>query len=138
MRAGPVIILEDDEDDQLLLQAIIQELKIPNPIHFFLDGQQLLDYLANTQDQPFIILCDINMPRMNGLELRRYIDQDPQLKKKAIPFIFLTTDASPDLIQEAYESRIQGFFQKAGGYETAKQQLAGIMYYWLHCLHPHK
>ncbi|WP_317171611.1 response regulator [Spirosoma profusum] len=108
-----------------------------NPIHFFVTGQQVLDYLLTTSEQPFLILCGINMPKMNGLELRQRIEANQTLKQRAIPFIFLTTDASPSLIEEAYEGTIQGFFKKSVGHEAAKEQLRWIMGYWQHCLYPY-
>ena len=76
MRSGPILLIEDDEDDQFLLQQMIHGLDVKNQLRFFSNGQQVLDYLRVTQEQPFVILCDVNMPVMNGLELRRKIDQD--------------------------------------------------------------
>ncbi len=73
------------EDDQYLLMQVLGQLDVKNKIHFFSNGQQMLDYLALTQEQPFLIFCDMNMPLMNGLELRRHIYANPELKKKAIP-----------------------------------------------------
>jgi CheY-like chemotaxis protein len=108
-----------------------------NPIEFFGDGQQALAYLEKTKEQPFLILCDINMPRMNGIELRQRIDASGYLRKKAIPFIFLTTAGEDRLVELAYTSTIQGFFQKAHSYEDLKQQLNMIVMYWLRCSHPH-
>lgn len=137
MRSGPIIIIEDDEDDQFFIKKILDELDVPNAVHFFENGQQVLDYLSVNVEQPFIILCDVNMPLMGGLELRRHIDANEVIKKKAVPFIFLTTDASPRLVQDAYEATIQGFFKKAVGYQAAKEQLQWIVGYWLHCIHPH-
>lgn len=136
MLAGPIIIIEDDADDQYIFQKIIRELNVPNTIRFFNNGQLVLDYLQETEEQPFLIICDINMPLMNGLELRKCIERDEPMKKKIIPFIFLTTDASPALIQEAYEVTIQGFFKKTTGYEATKRQLEQIIGYWSLCLHP--
>ncbi len=136
MLTGPIIIIEDDADDQYIFQKVLRELNVPNTIRFFDNGQLVLKYMQETEEQPFLIICDINMPLMNGMELRRHVEQDAQLKKKIIPFIFLTTDASPDLIQEAYQVTIQGFFKKATGYEETKRQLEQIVGYWSLCLHP--
>ncbi|GAB3935237.1 response regulator [Larkinella terrae] len=137
MFTGPIIIIEDDEDDQFILEEIIRELNVPNPIRFFANGEQVLEYLLASLEQPFIILCDINMPLMSGLELRRAIDENETLRRKAIPFIFLSTDASPQLVNQAYETTIQGFFKKAVVYQQTKEQLHWIIGYWRHCVHPH-
>lgn len=136
-KVGPILCVEDDEDDQYLIEQLLRELGVTNPIEFFGDGQQALTYLEKTREQPFLILCDINMPRMNGIELRQRIDANWYLRKKAIPFIFLTTAGEDRLVELAYTSTIQGFFQKAHGYEDLKQQLNRIVNYWRSCSHPH-
>ncbi|QMW00974.1 response regulator [Spirosoma foliorum] len=138
MNSGPIIIVEDDEDDQFLLQRIFQELEVENPVHYFSNGQQVLDYLTTTDEIPFLILCDVNMPIMSGIELRKLISEHDTLSQKAIPFIYLSTDASLPIVENVYKDTIQGFFQKAVGYQAAKEQLYWILGYWQYCVFPHK
>ena len=133
---GPIIAIEDDVDDQFLLKTAIEELKIANKILFFENGQEALVYLQSTQEQPFLILCDINMPIMNGLELREHIDRNEYLKKKSIPFVFLSTADNPNIIEAAYHSKIQGFYKKLSNFMDYKKQIRIIVDYWEHCLHP--
>ena len=133
---GPIISIEDDEDDQFLLERIVKQLNIPNEIRFFPNGQLALQYLIATDEQPFLILCDINMPIMNGLELRRRIIQSEYLRQKAIPFVYLTTAANTEIIREAYEAEVQGFFQKATDYAGFHNQIKLLFEYWKNCLHP--
>ena len=68
---GPVIIIEDDTDDQELLEIVFAELRLPNEIIFFLDGVTAYEYLTSVHNQPFLILSDINLPRLGGFELRK-------------------------------------------------------------------
>ncbi len=136
MLLGPIISIDDDSDDQFLIKSMINELLPAHQILFFQNGLQAHEYLLVTQDKPFLILCDINMPVMTGLELRNIIDADPYLKKKAIPFIFLTTSDYRSFIIEAYEGTIQGYFKKEGNYEEAKKSLELIIKYWQCCRHP--
>ena len=133
---GPILIIEDDEDDQFLLQSLLEELNVPNTLRFFFNGKTALDYLLTTTEQPFLIFCDINMPIMNGLELHGYISENAFLRKKAIPFVFLTTAANKPLIDEAYGQLIQGFYQKPTSMKIFKRQLETILEYWSSCLHP--
>ena len=70
-RIGPIIIAEDDVDDQEIMREVFESLSIANPLHFFTRGEEVLDYLATTQEKPFIIISDVNLVGMNGLELRR-------------------------------------------------------------------
>jgi CheY-like chemotaxis protein len=95
-----------------------------------------LQYLEATDEQPFLILCGINMPIMNGLELRRRINQSEYLRQKAIPFFYLTTAANTDIVREAYEQAVQWYFQKATNYAGFQQQMKLLVEYWQHCLHP--
>jgi CheY-like chemotaxis protein len=133
---GPILCIDDDEDDQYLIRQALQRLALPNPIISLTDGQQALDYLLTTQERPFLILCDINMPLMNGLELRRRVNASEELHKKSIPFVFLTTTASEYSIEEAYKESVQGFYQKSITYDGLFQQIKRIVEYWQHCLHP--
>lgn len=133
---GPIICVEDDEDDQYLIQYSLEELGVTNPIRFFVDGQAALEYLVAMNEQPFLILCDINMPRLNGLELRHQILESDYLRQKAVPFVFLTTAANKEMVQEAYNATVQGFYQKAHTVAGLKAQLRQIIEYWTSCLHP--
>ncbi|NIJ54313.1 response regulator [Dyadobacter arcticus] len=133
---GPIISIEDDADDQFLIKSVIEELEIPNKLLFFGNGLEALLHLETTMEQPFLIICDINMPVMNGLELRDRIDTNEYLRKKAIPFIFLSTADNPVVIDEAYESTIQGFFKKENSFRDLKQRFKAIFDYWQCCLHP--
>jgi len=133
---GPIISIEDDEDDQYLIGQVIRQLNLPNSLHFFSNGQTALNYLKTTVEQPFLILCDINMPIMNGLELRKEINGSEYLRNKSIPFVYLTTAANNQLVRDAYDSMVQGFYKKAIDYSGLNQQLKLIVEYWQNCLHP--
>jgi CheY-like chemotaxis protein len=133
---GPIILIDDDHDDLFLIQNILTELHVPNYLHFFQNGQIALDYLWSTKEKPLLILCDMNMPIMNGLELRRNINASPYLSNKSIPFIFFSTACDIKLIDEAYQSNIQGFYKKEHSYEELKQSVETIIRYWKSCLHP--
>lgn len=133
---GPIISVEDDEDDQFLIRDVLKELGVTNEILFFSNGQLALDYLIVAQEQPFLILCDVNMPVMNGLELHTKIAENEFLRRKAIPFVFLTTAANAKLVNEAYLKSVQGFYQKASSFEAFQKQIQAIIVYWQGCLHP--
>lgn len=133
---GPIISIEDDADDQFLIKSVIEELDITNELLFFSNGVEALLYLETTRDQPFLIICDINMPVMNGLELRERIDKNEYLRKKSIPFVFLSTADNPLVIETAYDSTIQGFFKKENSFEDLKTRIRVIYDYWSYCLHP--
>jgi CheY-like chemotaxis protein len=136
VKNGPIIVIEDDVDDQELLKEIFTELKISNLIKFFNSCMDALDYLINTVEKPFLILCDINLPAMTGLELCRKIKENNYLKVKSIPFVFLTTTNDHKVITNAYEMSVQGFFVKPTSIKELKDMVRMIIDYWMICRHP--
>lgn len=72
-KTGPIIVIEDDADDQAVLIELFQKLGYANKIVYFNDGNMALDFLNKTDVQPFLILSDINMPKINGFELRNKV-----------------------------------------------------------------
>jgi CheY-like chemotaxis protein len=135
-KTGPILVIDDDPDDQEMICRVLSKLNLLNHIMKFRDGEEAIAYLKDTTDKPLLILCDINMPLMNGIELKRYIESTPALKKKAIPFVFLTTTANPDQIGKAFDVSMQGFFSKGQTYDQLRETIASIISYWTRCEHP--
>lgn len=135
-KSGPIIIIEDDVDDQYLLQRTFEKLKVKNKTLFFSNGRDALEYLENEKDNPFIILCDINMPIMNGLELKETIHRNEYLRRKSIPFIFLTTSAQKADVDRAYQMMVQGYFEKSASMDEFESMIRLILKYWTECKHP--
>jgi CheY-like chemotaxis protein len=134
-KAGPIIIVEDDPDDQEMIERILSGMKVENERKYFSDGEDVLAYLRVTADSPFIIICDINMPIMNGIRLKEEIERDPDLKRKSIPFVYLSTSANPQQVKKAYELTVQGFFLKGQSYDALKASIRQIVDYWKICIH---
>ncbi|CAN5133849.1 response regulator [soil metagenome] len=133
---GPIVCIEDDDDDQHLMSVAIKELQVANELRFFTDGKTALQYLESTSQKPFLILCDINLPRMNGIDLRKQLNQNEYLRRKSIPFLFVSTAADPGLVRTAYDETVQGYFKKPARYSDLKEQIKLILAYWSECLHP--
>lgn len=133
---GPILIVDDDTDDHFIFQEIASDLQLENKMIFFRSGLEILPYLQTTNDRPFIIFCDINMPGMGGLELRKKINEDEYLKNKSIPFVFFTTAASKEQIREAYNLTVQGFFLKESRFDQTERTFKLVIDYWEKCKHP--
>jgi CheY-like chemotaxis protein len=137
MKSGPVIILEDDIDDQELLESIFRELNVKNKLIWFTIPGEAFNYLKTTSDQPFIIFCDVNLPMETGINFKKRIDDDPHLRKKSIPFVFYSTSVDQKTVNEAYtKMTVQGFFQKGNSFEEIKKTIRLIIDYWMLCKHP--
>jgi CheY-like chemotaxis protein len=134
---GPIIVIEDDADDQELLNEIFRELKIPNFVRFFNSCMNALDYLLTTIEKPFLIISDINLPAMTGMELCKKITDNESLKVKSIPFVFLTTTSDQKVITEAYKMFVQGFFVKPTSMHELKNMVRMIVDYWNICRNPY-
>lgn len=135
---GPIVIVEDDEDDQMIFGEVIADLKVPNEVKFFSSSSSALDYLINTNDSPFLIISDINLPGMDGKEFRKMIYNNEYLRKKAIPFVYITTATTKEQVAIAYEMMVQGFFIKPNTIDGISSLLNGIINYWKICLHPNR
>ncbi|HWJ04092.1 MAG TPA: response regulator [Verrucomicrobiae bacterium] len=133
---GPVIVIEDDIDDKEMLEDVFQKLGYPNKLIFFQDGQSALDFLNNSDVVPFIILSDINMPKLDGFALRHKIKMDAQLQIKCIPYLFFSTASSQKAVVDAYSLSVQGFFVKQNKMEELEKTISVIMEYWKRCVAP--
>ena len=136
-KSGPIIIIEDDADDKEIFESIVRDLNINNEIVWFIEAKSAFSFLKTTNKKVFLIFCDINLPGKNGIEFKRDIDNDPELRKKGIPFVFLSTQANQNDINEAYlKMTVQGFFKKGNNYNEMKAMLKNIFEYWKNSLHP--
>ena len=135
-KSGPIIVIEDDIDDQELLQEVFKILKYPNEVIFFLDGYKALEYIEATSSQPFLILSDINMPKINGLELKKKIHNNNELKIRCIPYLFFTTGVNRQAVYEAYAMSAQGFFIKPSTMKGLENTIRKIVEYWQECYAP--
>ena len=135
-RQGPIIIIEDDKDDQELLTEVFAKLKYPNELKFFADGQLALDYLNGTDIIPFLILSDINLPKLDGFALRSKIRMDADLQTRCIPYLFFSTAVNQRSVIDAYSMSVQGFFVKQNKLAEMEKTITVIMEYWKRCVSP--
>jgi CheY-like chemotaxis protein len=135
-KTGPIIVIEDDVDDQEVLTEIFNKLDYVNKIVFFTDGNKALEFLNKTDVQPFLILSDINMPRINGFELRSKVFTNEQLQTKCIPYLFFTTGANKKAVVDAYAMSVQGFFVKPNSIDAMERTIKKIVEYWQECIAP--
>ncbi len=135
-RNGPIIIIEDDEDDQELLKQVFKNLNVQNELIFFFDGHKALAFLSEPLTIPFIILSDINMPRLSGFELRDKLKNDSDLSIKCIPYLFFSTALDQKSVVEAYSKSVQGFFLKEDSYDELAKTISVIVEYWKRCAAP--
>ena len=133
---GPIIIIEDDDDDQLLLTKCFKTLKYTNELFFFTGGFEALTFLNSNDLIPFLILSDINLPKLDGFALRDKIKMDAKLQLRCIPYLFFSTVLNQDAVIKAYSVSAQGFFKKQDSMDELEKTIKVIMEYWKRCAAP--
>jgi len=133
---GPIIIIEDDADDQDILTEIFETLNYQNKVLFFSDGQEALNYIIDCKEPPFLILSDINLPKLNGFALREKLKMDENLSNKCIPYLFFSTASNQNSVIKAYSQSVQGFFVKNDSMSELEETIRAIMEYWRRCAAP--
>jgi CheY-like chemotaxis protein len=135
-KSGPIIIIDDSEEDQRIYVEIFKDLNFENELLFYSDGTQALEFLNKTEKVPFLVISDINMPKMNGFELRAQIYENQKLSIMCVPFLFFSTGVDKKAVYDAYAMSVQGFFRKPMSYDDLSKTMKNIMVYWKECIAP--
>jgi CheY-like chemotaxis protein len=100
--SNPILLVEDDNVDVMTVKRALKDLNIKNQLVSTANGEEALEYLKNNDNnKPCIILLDLNMPKMNGIEFLTIIKADKTLK--TIPVIVLTTSSQQQDIAESFK-----------------------------------
>jgi|ERR1700693_5306113 len=128
-REATVLIVDDDDIDASAIERALRKLKLLNAVCRARDGQEALNLLqAEAIPAPYIILLDINMPRMTGLEFLQVIRADPMLTH-AVVFV-LTTSKSDEDIVAAYREHVAGYMLKQRVDRDFLEVIGMIEHYW--------
>lgn len=130
------MFVDENRYTHKLLKRCLKELKLDNQVVTCYNGEEALSYLRDTEDKIFLILSEVTMPEMDGLELKRMIEMTPELKVKSIPFFYLTEVHLDAVVKTAYSLGIQGYFKKSADIEKLLKTLTCIFEFWTHCIHP--
>lgn len=106
----PILLVEDDEIDVELVKRGFVKHGIVNPLHVVGDGASALALLGESTNEKFLILLDINLPGMNGLELLNKIRESPKLRDSVV--FILSTSARPEDTKAAYSMNVAGYIVK--------------------------
>ena len=123
-----VLLIEDDTIEVMKLNRTISSLDLKHNITEARDGEQALAILKDTSALPDIILLDLNMPKINGIEFLKIIKSDPYLKY--IPTIVLTTSNNKRDLLECYKIGIAGYILKPLKYDDYVAKVEKLLAYW--------
>ena len=125
----PILLLEDDFVDAMMVKRAMKDIGVKNPLIRVIDGEEGLAYLRdNKNPRPCIIILDLNMPRMNGLEFLKIAKKDNQLK--TIPVIVLTTSRADQDKYECFSCSVAGYIVKSIRYEDFMNAMRILDLYW--------
>lgn len=127
--AKTVLLVEDDAIDAMTVQRAFKDLKLTNPLAHVTNGEEALDYLQDPSHAlPCVILLDLNMPRMNGVEFLRVVKADPNLKR--VPVVVLTTSTEDSDVVDSYKLCVAGYIVKPVDYKKFVEAIRTIDLYW--------
>jgi CheY-like chemotaxis protein len=124
-----VLLVEDDEGDVLITREAFEFYKIRNPLHVVTDGEQALQFVRRTgafadAPRPGLILLDVNLPRLSGLEVLAELKQDPELL--LIPVVMLTTSQAEEDILRSYKLHANAYVSKPVDFEHFTEAIRQI------------
>jgi CheY-like chemotaxis protein len=132
-----VMLIEDNVDHAELVIRTMQEHQIANQVRHFLDGQSALDYLLqrgeyskpHTNPRPHVILLDLRLPRLDGIDVLKTIKENDDLK--TIPVVVLTTSEAEKDVARAYYHHANSYLVKPVGFEEFRKLMDDLGFYWL-------
>lgn len=126
----PILLVEDDKVDQMTIKRGLYHLKKENPLIIKQNGLEALEYLDNDDNpRPGIIILDLNMPKMNGLEFLQHIKKNEI--HRLIPVIVMTTSLQDNDRMESFKHQVSGYMVKPVDYPQFLNSLKAILNYWM-------
>ncbi|GAK57675.1 response regulator receiver protein [Candidatus Vecturithrix granuli] len=125
----PILLVEDDQVDAMTVKRSLREINVTNHLLIAGNGEQGLQFLRNQdQEKPCIILLDLNMPKMNGIEFLQIVKNDKRLKR--IPVVVLTTSRNEQDRVESFDLGVAGYMVKPVDYQQFVDVVKTINLYW--------
>jgi CheY-like chemotaxis protein len=128
MKTLKILLIEDDMIEIMKLNRVISTLKLPHKLMEANNGEDALNLLKEKDNIPDIILLDLNMPKINGIEFLKILKNDNDLKY--IPTIILTTSNNKKDLLECFEIGIAGYILKPLKYEDYIVKIEKLLAYW--------
>ncbi|SEK71668.1 response regulator [Nitrosovibrio tenuis] len=125
----PILLVEDDQVDTMTVKRALKEIHVTNPLVHFENGEEAVHYLRTPErDKPCIILLDLNMPIMNGIEFLQVVKHDDQLRR--IPVVVLTTSEEQQDKVNSFNLGVAGYMAKPVDYRQFVEVMRSIDAYW--------
>jgi len=127
-RVLSILLIEDDRIEVMKLKRVLSKNQLNHQLSEAKNGEDALQVLRDKSKLPDIILLDLNMPKINGIEFLKILKNDPVLKY--IPTVILTTSNNHNDVKQCYEIGIAGYILKPLKYEDYVEKINGLLEYW--------
>ena len=135
--ADPVLLVEDNPNDVLLIRRAFNKAAVPNPLNVVGDGEKAIDYLAgagqyadrSTYPLPLFILLDLKLPRKSGHEVVDWLRAQPVLRR--IPVIVLTSSSIPADLERSYDAGVNSYLVKPVDFDELRGLVDMVRRYWI-------
>jgi len=125
----PILLVEDDRIDAMAVKRALKDLKVTNKLIHTTDGEGALEYLRDESNKkPCVVLLDLKMSKMNGIEFLKIVKADDELKK--IPVVVLTTSKDEQDVVESFKLGVAGYMVKTFDYKKFVETIRAIDLYW--------
>jgi len=130
MKDGLILLVEDNPDDEKLTIRALTKNNIANPIKVARDGQEAIDYLFNPANTlPSVVLLDLKLPKIGGLEVLRRMRADERLK--VVPVVILTSSKEEADVISGYRLGCNSYIRKPVDFEQFSEAVRQLGLYWL-------
>jgi len=133
----PILLVEDNPVDLDLTLRAFARRNLANPVHVARDGQEALDWIPRWETGeplPLVILLDVKLPRVNGLEVLRHLRENPV--SQYIPVVMLTSSSEERDVQMAYQHHANSYIVKPVSFDSLMEVATQIELYWCLTNHP--
>jgi len=125
----PILLVEDDRVDTMTVRRALKDLKVTNQLICTTNGEEALEYLRDeSKKKPCVILLDLNMPKMNGIEFLKIAKGKEELKR--VPVIVLTTSREEQDVVESFNLSVAGYIVKPTDYKKFVEAIRVVELYW--------
>lgn len=125
----PILLVEDDQVDTMTVKRALKEIHVTNPLIHLENGEEAVHYLRDSErEKPCIILLDLNMPIMNGIEFLQVVKHDDYLRR--IPVVVLTTSEEQQDKVNSFNLGVAGYMAKPVDYRQFVEVMRSIDAYW--------
>jgi len=134
--AGPILVVEDDPSDEALILRALKKFNVKNEIVVVRDGAEALDYLFNEGPyadrdggDPAVVLLDLKLPKVDGLEVLRRVRDDPRTKRQ--PVVIFTSSDEQDDMARGYDLRCNSYVRKPVEFHQFSEAVRELGLYWV-------